>query len=154
MGDEACACQPIGIIRSPVTEPVDADWGKVVSEIRLRQEFAAGLQGLAGFSHVVIVFYMHNATFVPERDLVRQPQGRQDMPLVGIFAQRARHRPNPIGITAVKLLGVNGNAVTVQGLDAIDGTPVLDIKPYFPVYDRVAAPVVPAWVDVLMEDYF
>jgi tRNA-Thr(GGU) m(6)t(6)A37 methyltransferase TsaA len=76
------------------------------------------------------------------------------MPLVGIFAQRARHRPNPIGITSVRLLEVKANSLVVQGLDAIDGTPVLDIKPYFPQYDCVADAQHPEWVDRLMADYF
>ncbi|MDD5082968.1 MAG: TrmO family methyltransferase, partial [Dehalococcoidales bacterium] len=77
-----------------------------------------------------------------------------DMPEVGIFAQRAKHRPNPIGVSAVKLISVRGNVLTVRGLDAIDGTPVLDIKPYFPSFDRVEEPSVPEWVGRLMVDYF
>lgn len=76
------------------------------------------------------------------------------MPAVGIFAQRAKDRPNPIGITAVRILAVTGNAVTVRGLDAIDGTPVLDLKPYYPAYDLVVDASVPEWVTRLMEGYF
>lgn len=76
------------------------------------------------------------------------------MPLVGIFAQRAKDRPNPLGITAVRLRGVTPEGIEVQGLDAIDGTPVLDIKPYYPHYDAVDAPAVPRWVDELMKGYF
>jgi len=76
------------------------------------------------------------------------------MPQIGIFAQRARHRPNPIGITAVRLIGVEGRVLSVRGLDAIDGTPVLDIKPYFPVYDHDSGAVVPEWVERLMKGYF
>jgi tRNA (Thr-GGU) A37 N-methylase len=76
------------------------------------------------------------------------------MPKVGIFAQRARHRPNPVGITAVRLLGIRGSTLTVQGLDAIDGTPVLDIKPYVPEFDRVPKPKVPGWMRKLLKGYF
>ena len=76
------------------------------------------------------------------------------MPLVGAFAQRAKHRPNPIGITAVEILAAEGNVLTVRGLDAIDGTPVLDIKPYLPAFDRVDDARVPAWIEKLMEGYF
>ena len=97
---------------------------------------------------------MHKSSFAPETDLVRRPQGRSDMPESGIFAQRAKHRPNPIGVTAVELVSVHGNVVTVKGLDAIDGTPVLDIKPYFPVYDRVEKAFVPEGVHRLMIGYF
>ncbi|MDA8217581.1 MAG: tRNA (N6-threonylcarbamoyladenosine(37)-N6)-methyltransferase TrmO [Dehalococcoidales bacterium] len=146
--------EPIGIVRSPVREAVDENWDSVVAEVHLAPDLAAGLQGLEQFSHVVVVFLMHGASFDRAGDLVRRPQGLEDMPSLGIFAQRAKHRPNPIGITAVRLLGVAGNVLKVQGLDAIDGTPVLDIKPYFPAYDRVADAVVPEWVPRLMEGYF
>ncbi len=146
--------EPIGTVRSPVREAVDERWGDVVSEIELRESLAAGLRGLDAFSHVLVVFLMHQAGFDPATDLVRRPRGRADMPEAGIFAQRARHRPNPIGITAVRLLGVDGNRVRVQGLDAVDGTPVLDIKPYYPGFDRVDDAVTPEWVDRLMEGYF
>ena len=76
------------------------------------------------------------------------------MPEVGIFAQRAKHRPNPIGITAVELVTREGNVLKVRGLDAIDGTPVLDIKPYYPAFDLIEKPEVPEWVKRLMLDYF
>jgi tRNA-Thr(GGU) m(6)t(6)A37 methyltransferase TsaA len=146
--------QPIGVVRSPVKEGVDEGWGSVVAEIHLREEYAPGLRGLEEFSHVIVVFLMHQATFSPSDDLVRHPRGRADMPKVGIFAQRAKHRPNPIGLTAVRLLSVAGNVLIVQGLDAIDGSPVLDIKPYFPVFDRVDEATTPERVDRLMEGYF
>lgn len=97
--------------------------------------------------------YLHEAKFIPEKHLIRRPRGLADMPLVGIFAQRAKDRPNPIGITAVRVVSVADGVLTVEGLDAIDGTPVLDIKPYYPAYDRRNASV-PEWVDRLMRDYF
>ena len=84
----------------------------------------------------------------------RRPQGRADMPEVGLFAQRARHRPNPIGVTAVKLLRRDRNRLFVEGLDAINGTPVLDVKPYVPAYDTVEAARIPDWATRLMERYF
>jgi tRNA-Thr(GGU) m(6)t(6)A37 methyltransferase TsaA len=146
--------EPVGIVRSPVTEMVDEGWGKVLSEIHLTGNLAPGLRGLEEFSHIIVVFLMHKSTFNPKTDLVRRPQGRSDMPELGIFTQRAKHRPNPIGITTVKLVSVMENVLTVKGLDAIDGTPVLDIKPYFPAYDRVARPVIPEWVKRLMVGYF
>ncbi len=146
--------EPIAIVKSPVTEGVDENWGEVVSEIHVNESLAPGLQGIDQFSHVLVVYYMHRSTFNPTDDLIRRPQGREDMPLVGIFGQRAKHRPNPIGITAVKVLEVTGNVLVVKGLDAIHGTPVLDIKPYYPVYDRKDDAQVPEWVDRLMEKYF
>ena len=76
------------------------------------------------------------------------------MPELGIFAQRAKHRPVPVGITAVELIAVAGNVVKVRGLDAIDGTPVLDIKPYFPAFDKIDDAAVPDWAEILMKNYF
>jgi tRNA-Thr(GGU) m(6)t(6)A37 methyltransferase TsaA len=146
--------ESIGTVKSPVKEGVDEDWGGVVSEIHIEERYAPGLVGLNGFSHLLVVFYMHKSTFEEGAHLQRRPQGRQDMPLIGIFAQRAKHRPNPIGVTAVELLVVRGNTITVRGLDAIDGTPVLDVKPYFPPYDCRVEARTPGWVDELMRGYF
>ena len=146
--------EPVGVVRAPVSAQVDEKWGDVVSEIHLVEPLAAGLLGIDTFSHVLVLFFMHEAAFDPAADLVRRPRGRADLPDVGIFAQRAKHRPNPIGLTAVRIVGREGNVLRVQGLDAIDGTPVLDIKPYVPVFDRVDGAVTPAWVDEIMKDYF
>jgi tRNA-Thr(GGU) m(6)t(6)A37 methyltransferase TsaA len=146
--------KPIGVVKSTSTEPVDENWGHVVSEIHLAEALAQGLRGLEQFSHLIVVFWMHQATFNLSTDLVRRPRGRADMPELGIFAQRAKHRPNPIGVTAVELVGTAGNVLKVKGLDAIDGTPVLDLKPYVPVFDRMDKAIVPEWMDRLMEGYF
>ncbi|MCL2882777.1 MAG: tRNA (N6-threonylcarbamoyladenosine(37)-N6)-methyltransferase TrmO [Coriobacteriia bacterium] len=146
--------EPIGIVRSPVTNKVDHDWGAIISQVVIDEPFADGLQGLKDFSHIIVVYHLDQARFQPEEHLQRHPQEREDLPCVGIFSQRAKDRPNPIGITAVRLLSVHDNEVEVQGLDAIDGTPVLDIKPYFPQYDLKENAQVPDWVNVLMKDYF
>ncbi len=145
---------PIGIVKSPVKEGVDSNWGDVISEFHLNKELIDGLNGIEEFSNIIVVFYMDRSTFDKDRDIKRKPQGRDDMPEVGIFAQRAKHRPNPIGITNVRLLSVNENVLKVQGLDAIDNTPIFDIKPHFPVYDSCNKIKVPEWVDRLMKGYF
>ena len=144
----------IGVVKSPVKDPIDENWAQVIAEIQLIDVLAPGLTGIEQFSHLVIVFFMHRYTFGPAADLVRRPQERVDMPEVGIFAQRAKHRPNPIGITAVELIEVRGPVLVVKGLDAIDGTPVLDIKPYVPAFDSRPTAVVPSWIKRLMENYF
>lgn len=146
--------EPIGQVKSRMKEKVDEKWGEIVSEIHLKEEYASGLIGFEAFSHVIVIYHMHESSWDPETDLVRRPQGREDMPLIGIFAQRAKHRPNPIGITAVKLISLKGNIIEVQGLDAIDSTPVLDIKPYYPAYDRIEQVQIPRWVTKLMAHYF
>ena len=143
----------IGSVVTPVKEPVDENWGEVVSEIVLEKKYADGLIGLEDFSHAVIIYFMHLATDKNRVKITRHPQGRDDMPFAGIFSQRAKRRPNPVGVTAVKIVRVDKNILKVQGLDAIDGTPVLDIKPYYP-RDRVENPIIPEWVYRLMSNYY
>jgi tRNA-Thr(GGU) m(6)t(6)A37 methyltransferase TsaA len=148
------AMEWIGVVQNQVKEATDEGWGDVVSEIVLDEHLANGLDGIEQFSHLLVLFWMHRAAEAEPVRMRRRPQGRQDMPEVGIFAQRARHRPNPIGVTAVTLLRRDKNRLVVRGLDAINGTPVLDVKPYVPQFDSVTSPAVPGWVDQLMERYF
>ena len=143
----------IGEVKSPVTEAVDMNWGAVISEIVLKPEFAPGLLGLGDFSHAMILTFLHEAKYVPDVHLRRHPQERQDMPFLGIFAQRARHRPNRIGVTACEIVEVTESRVKVRALDAINGTPVIDVKPYVPVYDRKDA-TIPEWMENMMKAYF
>lgn len=145
---------PIGFVSSPVTEQINENWGQVTSRILLQPEYIGALSGLGDFSHAIIITYLHQAHYEKEKHLQRRPRGLQSMPKVGIFSQRAKYRPNPIGVTAVKIISVGDSYVEVQGLDAINETPVLDIKPYYPHYDRVDSPKVPEWVNRLMEKYF
>jgi len=151
---EAFSITAIGRVSSPMTDQTDQGWGDVTSRIELQPDFERGIVGLDRFSHVIVVTFLHQAAFDPARHLVRRPRGIPSFPEVGIFAQRAKDRPNPIGITAVPIVAVTGNTVTVRGLDAIDGTPVIDLKPYYPAYDLVADASVPDWVDSLMAGYF
>jgi tRNA-Thr(GGU) m(6)t(6)A37 methyltransferase TsaA len=144
--------EAIGHIVNDVREPVDSGWGRVESRIVLRDGLAPALQGLADFSHVVVVFWMHRVG-MPDV-LQRRPQGRADMPELGLLAQRSKHRPNPIGVTTVRLVGVADGEIVVRGLDAVNGTPVLDVKPWFPVFDLPDGARVPDWVERLMADYF
>lgn len=148
-------CSPIGIVRCPVTEMSQGNWAEVVSEIHLEPEYQGGLEGLEGFSHVLVVFYLDQMkAFDPAKQLLRKPRGMEDMHELGVFAQRTKYRPNPIGVTAVALVGIAGSVVRVRGLDALDGTPVLDLKPYIPEFDRVADASVPSWVARVMAGYF
>jgi tRNA-Thr(GGU) m(6)t(6)A37 methyltransferase TsaA len=144
----------IGTVYNEVKEPTDQGWGSVVSEIVLDESLTDGLDGIDTFSHVLVLFWMHRAAEAEPVRMRRRPQGRADMPELGIFAQRARHRPNPIGVATVEILRRERNRLYVKGLDAINGTPVLDIKPYVPVYDAAESPRVPEWINRLMVSYF
>lgn len=145
----------IGTVKCPVTEMSQGGWAKIDSEIHIDPALAGGLQGLAGFSHILVTFALDRALgFDPAKQLMRKPRGRDDLDAVGVFAQRTKFRPNPIGITAVQLRGIEGNVVKVRGLDALDGTPVLDIKPYMPPFDRMEDVKMPEWVGLFMDGYF
>jgi len=145
---------PIGSVKSAVTELVDENWGNVTSRINLFPEYKGSLAGLEDFSHVIVITYLHQAKYIPSKHLQRRPRGMESMPEVGIFSQRVKDRPNPIGVTAVEIISVGDDYIDVRGLDAIDATPVIDIKPYFPHYDKIEVPQIPEWVDRLMKDYF
>ena len=101
-----------------------------LSEIFLDCELTQALEGITGFSHVFVLFWLHEITGKERETLRVHPRGRRDMPLLGFFATRTNLRPNPIGLTLCELVKVEGNVLTVRGLDAFDGTPVLDVKPY------------------------
>lgn len=146
--------EQIGVVNNRVEHKKDNLWGEEISEIILDETLSGGLDGLLDFSHAIIIYYLDKANFIKEKHLQRRPQNREDMPLVGIFSQRGKDRPNYIGMTAVQIVSVNNNILTVKGLDAINGTPVLDIKPYYPMYDCKENATVPEWVIRLMEHYF
>jgi tRNA-Thr(GGU) m(6)t(6)A37 methyltransferase TsaA len=147
------AMRPIGHVCSAVTAQTDESWGNVISRLELLPEYRAGLLGLDQFSHLLVITYLHEAAFEPTKHLTRRPRNLEPLPRVGIFAQRAKDRPNPIGVTAVALLFVTADSVAVRGLDAINGTQLLDIKPYYPQYDRVENAITPEWVSRLMQHY-
>jgi len=137
---------PIGTVRNEIKEPKGGGWRDIASEIVIAPAFENSLDNLEEFSHIVVVFWMHRATAVKAPAAKIHPQGRADMPLVGLFATRSPHRPNPVGVSVARLVERDGNVLRVVGLDAIDGTPVLDIKPYLPPYDSPADVRVPDWV--------
>jgi tRNA-Thr(GGU) m(6)t(6)A37 methyltransferase TsaA len=138
--------KPIGIVHSPFREPALCDADKFISEIRIDPRWAKALKGIEGFSHIIVLFYLDRSRGV---DLQVHPRRRMDLPLVGLFASRTPRRPNPIGLTVCRLLKRRGTRLTVQGLDAFDGTPVLDIKPYIPDNDLVKRARVPNWIKQL-----
>lgn len=122
--------RPIGQVRNEIKEKMRHGWSEVESVVVINPNLSASLDGLEEFSHIIVLFWMHkNVGQIPTKV---HPQGREDLPLTGVFATRAPHRPNSIGVSIVKLVERDGNALRVMGLDAIDGSPVIDIKPYLP----------------------
>ncbi|HEV2446166.1 MAG TPA: SAM-dependent methyltransferase, partial [Candidatus Sulfopaludibacter sp.] len=118
---------------------------------RFSQESLAGLDE---FSHVEIVFVFDRVADSDVHFGARHPRGRTDWPKVGIFAQRGKNRPNRIGVTVCRLVSVRPLAIEVEGLDAIDGTPVLDIKPYLRQFAPRGDVHQPAWATELMSRYW
>jgi tRNA-Thr(GGU) m(6)t(6)A37 methyltransferase TsaA len=134
--------EAIGFVRNNVGEPQPFGWERVDSRIELRSELATATEGLERYSHITVVFELH---LVPgDRRALVYPAGG-GMPEQGILATRSQLRPNPIGVTVCELLAVEGPVLRVRGLDAIDGTPVLDVRPYIPYYDSVPGARVPGW---------
>jgi tRNA-Thr(GGU) m(6)t(6)A37 methyltransferase TsaA len=136
--------KPIGAVRSPLKERERRDAKEVIAEIVIDPAFAEGLDNIEDFSHLIILFYFHK-TRRPAPLKVR-PKYRTEPAPVGVFASRSPDRPNAIGKTVVKLLERRNNILKVQGLDAINGTPVLDIKPYIPEIDTAPGAKVPGWM--------
>ena len=148
---------PIGFVRSSVKAPMQDDaWGSVVSVIELDggRFSAEATAGLADFSHVLVVFRFHLVSPEQIHYGSRRPKGRADWPQIGIFAQRAKARPNLIGVSVCRLIRVDGLRLEVRDLDAIDGTPVLDIKPYVLEFGPKGEVRQPKWVNELMATYF
>lgn len=152
--DQELKIDPIGFVASSVKVLVDENWGNIVSRIQLLPQYKGSLVGLEDFSHAIIVTYLNQAKYIREKHLQRRPRGIASMPIVGIFSQRVKDRPNPIGVTTVEITGVGEDYLEVRGLDAVDATPVIDIKPYFPQFDRIEKPKIPEWVNKLMKGYF
>ena len=135
----------IGIVRSEIKQPTKRDCEKVVSDIVVNDDLTEALDNLDDFSHIIVLYWMHRA-ISSEVPLKIHPGSKQELPLLGLFATRTPNRPNRIGMATVRLLQRQGNILRVEGLDAIDGTPVIDIKPYIPGYDSVANTKVPPWI--------
>jgi tRNA-Thr(GGU) m(6)t(6)A37 methyltransferase TsaA len=153
---EAIAMRPIGWVRGGRIEAIDDDWGGVEAEIALdpAQFTAEATAGLGDFSHLEVIYHFHKAEVAKIETGARHPRGNPEWPRVGVFAQRAKGRPNRIGVTVCEIVAVAGLSVRVRGLDAIDGTPVLDLKPVMAGFLPRGAVREPAWAGELMADYW
>lgn len=147
---------PIGHVHGGRAEAVDDAWDAVEAEIVLdpAQLGAEAALGLGAFSHVVVVFVFDRLDPEKVERGARHPRGRLDWPRVGILAQRGSPRPNRIGVTNCRLLGVDGLRLRVRGLDAVDGSPVLDVKPHMTGFDPRGAVREPDWAREIMQGYW
>ncbi len=152
----AVTLEPVGFVSNDRTKPTDDGWGDVDSTITIDERFPVeALAGLDEFSHAEVVYLFDRADAARTTTGARRPRGREDLPAVGVFAQRNKDRPNHIGVSRCEILSVEGRSIRVRGLDAIDGTPVLDVKPHFGAFVPDAAAVrEPAWVAEITREYF
>ena len=135
----------IGHIETDATEDeIRKNRRNLVSRVIIDEDFSDGLVGLEGYSHLFVIYWMHKVPEIETKALKVHPRHSSHTPLVGVFATRGRTHPNKMGLSVTQLLGVEKNVLSVKGLDAVAGTPVLDIKPY-DHYDVFETIVVPGW---------
>ena len=148
--------EPLGVVVGGRALPDDDDWGRVEALLRLDPAVLGpdATAGLAEFSHLEVVFVFHRAEESSVVRGARHPRGRTDWPEAGILAQRGKDRPNHLGVSRCRLLRVDGLDLHVAGLDAIDGTPVVDVKPWMAEFAPIGATRQPAWATELMAGYY
>ena len=136
--------RPIGVVRNDEADVARLDWSRVRSRIVLTDGLAGALLGLADYSHVIVVGWLHELPEAMRERRQAYPSGDDRYPLQGALALRGA-RPNPLSVTVCRLLKVEGATLEVEGLDLVDGTPVLDVKPYIAAYDAVPKASIPRW---------
>lgn len=148
--------RPVGYVRGGRSEVEDDAWGTVTSRIELDPDVieATATKGLSDFSHIEVVFLFDRVDPEAVCRGARHPRGNTAWPEVGILAQRAKDRPNRIGLTVCEIVNVHNGVIEVRGLDAVDGTPVLDVKPYVRDFAPRGDVRQPSWVDELMSEYW
>ncbi len=141
--DPSIKLHPIGVIHTAVPDDeVARQRREIISTVEVWPEYIDGLIGIEGYSHLFVLFALHRAGMSPS--FTAHPRGDTTQPAQGVFAARGRNHPNALGLAVVELLARDGATLTVRKLDAFDGTPLLDIKPY-DSYDVVNEPRVPDW---------
>ena len=145
----------IGFVSGTRADPIDDQWGRSIATITLEPEFGGdALSGLDAFSHVEVLFHFHRVGVDAIHTGARRPRNNPDWPAVGIFAQRGKNRPNRLGSTICRVVEVAGRVLKVAELDAIEGTPILDIKPVMVEFLPRSAVTQPAWCSELMKEYW
>ena len=147
--------QPIAFVHNERKEIKDDEWGDVRSCITLTDMYTEeSIQGIEDFSHIEVIFYFHKVTDEQIQYFARHPRNNSNYPKVGILAQRGKNRPNRIGATIVKVIRRDGKTIVVEGLDAIDGTPILDIKPVMKEFIPREEIKQPEWATDIMKQYW
>ena len=146
----AMVLEPIAMVKNDIKEMGRRNWDKVVSQLIFRPDFEDALEGLKEFSHLIVLFVFHLSPSGESAAHKVHPQMRPDLPLVGVFATRSPVRPNPLGMAVVELKGQIKNVLMVTGLDALDGTPIVDVKPYL-TGDSIDKIRVPDWIHKLRQ---
>ncbi len=146
---------PVAFVKNERKEVIDDEWEIVVSEITLAENIIEeALEGIETFSHLEIIFYMDKVKDEKAKAQHRHPRNNPDLPKLGTFAQRNKNRPNKIGLTTVELLERTGRVLKVKNLDAIHGTPILDIKPVMKEFEPKGDIRQPEWTEVIMKNYW
>jgi len=147
--NEAYCFKPVGIVKRDFAKD-HVEWNDLdaVSRIEILPEYAPAVEGIEEYSHIIIFFVFHKRKTVK---LTQRPENRRCNPEVGIFGTNSEKRPNPLGMTVVRLLKVEGGVLTVKGLDALDGTPVIDIKPYAGFEEEAPEYIIPGWLMKIWE---
>jgi tRNA-Thr(GGU) m(6)t(6)A37 methyltransferase TsaA len=161
--------RPVGVVRSPLKEPSlvakpgDLEWQsrvkgaresrRVISELIIDSKLAGILDGIEDFSHLLVLYWAHRVPSKGRSLLKAHPMGRKDLPLVGIFSTCSPARPNTICATVVRLMKRQESTLTVEGLDALDGSPIVDIKPYNPSYYPTGDVKIADWMERIHREF-
>lgn len=146
---------PIAYVKNVRKEVADDHWEAIISEITLTENITEeAFDGIEEFSHLEVIFYIDKVSDDKAKAQHRHPRNNTDLPKLGTFAQRNKSRPNKIGLTTVELLERNGRTLKVKRLDAIDGTPILDIKPVMKEFEPKGDIRQPAWTQAIMKNYW
>lgn len=147
--------EAIAHVRGGRVENVDDHWGDVEAELVLADGIPdEALDGIEAFSHLEVIYFMHAVPPAKVEHGARHPRNLAHLPRIGILAQRPKARPNRLGLSRCELIARDGRRLRVRGLDAIDGTPVIDIKPWFTAFGPRGAVREPAWIDEIVRAYY
>ncbi len=141
--------RPIGRVKNAIHHFKRDGWESVTSEIILDPQYSEALDGIEDYSHILILFWISRLKTTQRKIKKIHPKSRLDLPLVGVLATRTQYRPNPIGLTLVRLISRKKNVLKVKGLDALQGTPIIDIKPISPRHEFLKKYRIPEWYERL-----